>query len=32
VIACPATAEPQVPLSEAETEQVGKYLAAAGLL
>lgn len=32
VIACPATAEPQVPLSEAETEQVGKYLAGAGLL
>ncbi|MFF4962540.1 dihydrodipicolinate synthase family protein [Streptomyces sp. NPDC001222] len=32
VIACPATAEPQVALSEAETEQVGKYLAAAGLL
>ena len=32
VIACPATAEPQIPLSEAETEQVGKYLAAAGLL
>lgn len=32
VIACPATAEPQVPLSEEETERVGKYLAAAGLL
>ncbi|MFI9646225.1 dihydrodipicolinate synthase family protein [Streptomyces sp. NPDC052040] len=32
VIACPATAEPQVALSEAETERVGKYLAAAGLL
>ncbi|WP_149827947.1 dihydrodipicolinate synthase family protein [Streptomyces tailanensis] len=32
VIACGATAEPQVPLSEAEIEQVGKYLAAAGLL
>ncbi|WP_328839301.1 dihydrodipicolinate synthase family protein [Streptomyces europaeiscabiei] len=32
IIACPATAEPQVPLSQAETEQVGKYLAAAGLL
>jgi 4-hydroxy-tetrahydrodipicolinate synthase len=31
VIACPATAEPQVPLSEEETERVGKYLAAAGL-
>ncbi|WP_371580340.1 dihydrodipicolinate synthase family protein [Streptomyces sp. NBC_01314] len=32
VITCPATAEPQVPLSEAEVERVGKYLAAAGLL
>lgn len=32
VIACPATAEPQVPLSEDEVERVGKYLAAAGLL
>ncbi|WP_432186627.1 dihydrodipicolinate synthase family protein [Streptomyces sp. Tue6028] len=32
VIACPATAEPQIPLSEGETERVGKYLAAAGLL
>lgn len=32
VIACPATAEPQVPLSEAEVERVGKYLAGAGLL
>jgi 4-hydroxy-tetrahydrodipicolinate synthase len=32
VIACPATAEPQVPLSEEERERVGKYLAAAGLL
>ncbi|MEI5520591.1 dihydrodipicolinate synthase family protein [Streptomyces brasiliscabiei] len=32
VIACPATADPQIPLSEPETEQVGKYLAAAGLL
>ncbi|MEU0964908.1 dihydrodipicolinate synthase family protein [Streptomyces sp. NPDC005917] len=32
VIDCPATAEPQVPLSEAETECVGKYLAGAGLL
>ncbi|MFD3581830.1 dihydrodipicolinate synthase family protein [Streptomyces sp. NPDC058683] len=32
VIGCPATAEPQVPLSEAETECVGKFLAGAGLL
>ncbi|MEU6350577.1 dihydrodipicolinate synthase family protein [Streptomyces sp. NPDC047072] len=32
VIDCPATAEPQVPLSERETERVGKFLAAAGLL
>ncbi|MHA5049310.1 dihydrodipicolinate synthase family protein [Streptomyces sp. SD15] len=32
VISCPATAEPQVPLSEGEMERVGKYLAAAGLL
>ncbi|MDG9719201.1 dihydrodipicolinate synthase family protein [Streptomyces sp. DH24] len=32
VIACPATAEPQVPLSPDEVERVGKYLAAAGLL
>ncbi|MCX5283220.1 MULTISPECIES: dihydrodipicolinate synthase family protein [unclassified Streptomyces] len=32
VIACPATAEPQVPLSEGEVERVGKYLAGAGLL
>lgn len=32
VIDCPATAEPQVPLSEAEVERVGKYLAVAGLL
>lgn len=32
VIACPATAEPQVPLSEEETARVGKFLAAAGLL
>ncbi|MGW0711816.1 dihydrodipicolinate synthase family protein [Streptomyces sp. NPDC002643] len=32
IIACAATAEPQLPLSEAEVEQVGKYLAAAGLL
>ncbi|MEU8978785.1 dihydrodipicolinate synthase family protein [Streptomyces sp. NPDC058251] len=31
VIDCPATAEPQVPLSEGEIERVGKYLAAAGL-
>ncbi|MDX2937153.1 dihydrodipicolinate synthase family protein [Streptomyces ipomoeae] len=31
VIACAATAEPQVPLSEDEVERVGKYLAAAGL-
>ncbi|MEU6256398.1 dihydrodipicolinate synthase family protein [Streptomyces sp. NPDC047043] len=32
VIDCPATAEPQVPLSPEEVEQVGKFLAAAGLL
>ncbi|MEU6219263.1 dihydrodipicolinate synthase family protein [Streptomyces sp. NPDC047022] len=32
VIACPATVEPQVPLSEEETARVGKFLAAAGLL
>jgi 4-hydroxy-tetrahydrodipicolinate synthase len=32
VIDCPATAEPQVPLSEAETECVGKFLAGAGLM
>ena len=32
VIDCPATAEPQVPLSEGEVERVGKFLAAAGLL
>ncbi|MGY1580411.1 dihydrodipicolinate synthase family protein [Streptomyces sp. MN13] len=32
VIACPATAEPQVPLSATEVERVGKFLAAAGLL
>jgi len=32
VIACPATADPQVPLSEGEVEQVGKFLAGAGLL
>jgi 4-hydroxy-tetrahydrodipicolinate synthase len=31
VIDCPATAEPQVPLSPEEVEQIGKYLAAAGL-
>ena len=31
VIACPATAEPQVPLSADEVERVGKYVAAAGL-
>ncbi|WP_251093305.1 dihydrodipicolinate synthase family protein [Streptomyces sp. Caat 7-52] len=32
VIDCPVTAEPQVPLSGEEVEQVGKFLAAAGLL
>lgn len=32
VIACPATAAPQIPLSSSEVERVGKYLAAAGLL
>ncbi|WP_339129246.1 dihydrodipicolinate synthase family protein [Streptomyces sp. f51] len=32
VIDCPATAEPQVPLSPGEVERVGKYLASAGLL
>ncbi|MFE6407970.1 dihydrodipicolinate synthase family protein [Streptomyces sp. NPDC057837] len=32
VIDCPATAEPQVPLSPGEVERVGAYLAAAGLL
>ncbi|MCI3269779.1 dihydrodipicolinate synthase family protein [Streptomyces cylindrosporus] len=32
IIDCPATAEPQVPLSPEETERVGKFLAAAGLL
>ncbi|MGW2316550.1 dihydrodipicolinate synthase family protein [Streptomyces sp. NPDC001680] len=32
IIDCPVTAEPQVPLSGEETERVGKYLAAAGLL
>ncbi|MFJ8465091.1 dihydrodipicolinate synthase family protein [Streptomyces swartbergensis] len=32
VIDCPATAQPQVPLSQGEVERVGKYLAAAGLL
>ncbi|MEU6505079.1 dihydrodipicolinate synthase family protein [Streptomyces sp. NPDC046942] len=32
IIGCPVTAEPQVPLSGEETEKVGKFLAAAGLL
>ena len=32
VIDCPATAEPQVPLSPEEVERVGKFLAGAGLL
>ncbi|MFS8197062.1 dihydrodipicolinate synthase family protein [Streptomyces sp. CWNU-52B] len=32
VIACPATAEPQVPLSAEEVAGVGKFLAGAGLL
>ena len=32
VIDCPATAEPQVPLSPGEVQRVGKFLAAAGLL
>lgn len=32
VIACGATAEPQVPLGAGEVERVGKYLATAGLL
>ncbi|MGW0820033.1 dihydrodipicolinate synthase family protein [Streptomyces sp. NPDC002845] len=32
VIACGVTAEPQVGLSEGEVEEVGKYLAGAGLL
>ncbi|MEW1772083.1 dihydrodipicolinate synthase family protein [Streptomyces sp. NPDC086777] len=32
VIDCPATAEPQVPLSREETECVAKYLAGAGLM
>ncbi|MFJ9105735.1 dihydrodipicolinate synthase family protein [Streptomyces sp. NPDC102405] len=32
VIACPATAEPQVPLSEAEVARVGEFLTGAGLL
>ncbi|MEV5318294.1 dihydrodipicolinate synthase family protein [Streptomyces sp. NPDC052687] len=32
VIACPATADPQVPLSEDEVRRVGKFLSAAGLL
>jgi 4-hydroxy-tetrahydrodipicolinate synthase len=31
VIDCPATAEPQVPLSPQEVERIAKYLAAAGL-
>ncbi|MDQ0910655.1 4-hydroxy-tetrahydrodipicolinate synthase [Streptomyces canus] len=31
VIDCRATAEPQVPLSEAEVERVGRFLAGAGL-
>ncbi|GHG92322.1 dihydrodipicolinate synthase family protein [Streptomyces lanatus] len=32
VIDCPATAEPQIPLSPEEVERVGKFLAGAGLL
>ncbi|MFI1163384.1 dihydrodipicolinate synthase family protein [Streptomyces sp. NPDC020801] len=32
VIDCPATAEPQIPLSAGEVERVGKFLAGAGLL
>ncbi|MFC5216961.1 dihydrodipicolinate synthase family protein [Streptomyces coerulescens] len=32
VIDCPATADPQVPLSPEEVERVGKFLAGAGLL
>jgi 4-hydroxy-tetrahydrodipicolinate synthase len=32
VIACPVTAEPQVPLSDDEVQRVGRFLAAAGLL
>ncbi|WP_405473389.1 dihydrodipicolinate synthase family protein [Streptomyces canus] len=32
VIDCPATAEPQVPLSEDEVARVGEFLAGAGLL
>ncbi|MEU6404679.1 dihydrodipicolinate synthase family protein [Streptomyces sp. NPDC046985] len=32
VIDCPATAEPQIPLSEREVERVGEFLAAAELL
>jgi 4-hydroxy-tetrahydrodipicolinate synthase len=32
IIDCPATAEPQVPLSADEVAEVGKHLAAAGLL
>jgi 4-hydroxy-tetrahydrodipicolinate synthase len=31
IIDCPATAEPQVPLSPEEVERVGKFLAGAGL-
>ncbi|MFE4670026.1 dihydrodipicolinate synthase family protein [Streptomyces sp. NPDC056716] len=32
IIDCPATADPQIPLSPDETQRVGKHLAAAGLL
>ncbi|OSZ62274.1 dihydrodipicolinate synthase family protein [Streptomyces pharetrae CZA14] len=32
VIACPATADPQVPLTEPEVAAVGRFLTAAGLL
>ncbi|MFF4903784.1 dihydrodipicolinate synthase family protein [Streptomyces sp. NPDC001260] len=32
VIDCPATADPQIPLSPQEVQRVGEYLAAAGLL
>lgn len=32
VIDCPATAEPQIPLSTEDVERVGKYLATAGLM
>ncbi|TQJ88030.1 dihydrodipicolinate synthase family protein [Streptomyces sp. SLBN-31] len=32
VIDCPATADPQIPLSPQEVRRVGRYLAAAGLL